>query len=376
MTQPQGALARLAGPDVMARLIPALGAALTVVLIGAPLAMLIYAALRGPSDFLPFEDGAHYTLDNLRGLISDPALVTRILPDTLVFVAGTVALTTVIAFALAWLTERTELPGRNVWFTLIVAPLLVPVPVIAIAWIMLFGPNAGWANQLLRALGGMSGEGPLNVFSMGGLIACQSIVSAPFVFLQISAALRGMSPVLEEAAAMAGAGALTTFRRITLPVLTPGLLAPIILVTLVTFEQFELPLIIGLPAKVMMSFSMVVFVFVLNVLEGVRSLDRDPIDLMRTMGASDRYIVRRVLLPAVLTWIMASFRISVGLALIGALVGELIGSSRGLGWYIERSAGQLDTTGVFTGIVILIAIAMVANNIVALVSNRLTRWRA
>jgi NitT/TauT family transport system permease protein len=133
---------------------------------------------------------------------------------------------------------------------------------------------------------------------------------------------------------------------------------------------------IGLPAKVMMSFSMVVFVFVLNVLEGVRSLDRDPIDLMRTMGASDRYIVRRVLLPAVLTWIMASFRISVGLALIGALVGELIGSSRGLGWYIERSAGQLDTTGVFTGIVVLIVIAMVANNIVALVSNRLTRWRA
>ena len=133
---------------------------------------------------------------------------------------------------------------------------------------------------------------------------------------------------------------------------------------------------IGLPAKVMMSFSMVVFVFVLNVLEGVRSLDRDPIDLMRTMGASNRYIVRRVLLPAVLTWIMASFRISVGLALIGALVGELIGSSRGLGWYIERSAGQLDTTGVFTGIVILIAIAMVANNIVAMVSHRLTRWRA
>ena len=133
---------------------------------------------------------------------------------------------------------------------------------------------------------------------------------------------------------------------------------------------------IGLPAKVMMSFSMVVFVFVLNVVEGVRSLDRDPIDLMRTMGASDRYIIRRVLLPAILSWIMASFRISVGLALIGALVGELIGSSRGLGWYIERSAGQLDTTGVFTGIVLLIAIAMIANNIVAIVSARLTRWRA
>jgi hypothetical protein len=103
MKQPEGALARLAGLDLTARLIPALGAMLTIGLIGVPLAMLVYAALRGPSDFLPFEDGAHYTLDNLRGLISDPALVTRILPDTLVFVAGTVCLTTVIAFALAFL---------------------------------------------------------------------------------------------------------------------------------------------------------------------------------------------------------------------------------------------------------------------------------
>eukprot|EP01037_Dinobryon_pediforme_P029646 gene29646-33367_t len=133
---------------------------------------------------------------------------------------------------------------------------------------------------------------------------------------------------------------------------------------------------IGLPAKVMMSFSMVVFVFVLNVVEGLRALDKEPIDLMRTMGATDGYIVRRVLLPAILSWIMASFRIGVGLCLIGALVGELIGSSRGLGWYIERSAGQLDTTGVFTGIVLLIVLAMVANYIVTLVSARLTRWRA
>ena len=133
---------------------------------------------------------------------------------------------------------------------------------------------------------------------------------------------------------------------------------------------------IGLPAKVMMSFSMVVFIFVLNIVEGVRALDRDPIDLMRTMNASPLYIVRRVLLPAVLPWIFASFRIGVGLSLIGALVGELIGSSRGLGWYIERAAGQLDTTGVFTGIVILVVLAMLANQVIVLASGWLTGGRA
>ena len=212
--------------------------------------MLIYAAFRGPADFLPFEPGAHFTFENVRALFSDPVLLRRILPDTLTFVAGTVTMTTIIAFALAWLTERTDLPARNLWFTLIILPLLIPIPVIAIAWIMLFGPNAGWANQAIRAAMGMSGQGPLNIFSMGGLIVCQSFVTVPFVFLQLSATLRGMSPALEEAATMSGASVLKTFWRITLPVLRPGLLAPLILVTLVTFEQFELPLIIGLPARI------------------------------------------------------------------------------------------------------------------------------
>ena len=127
--------------DIAARLVPALGALATVILVGAPLAMLGFAAFRGPAEFLPFEPGAHFTLDNLRTVFSDPVLLTRILPDTLVFVAGTVTLTTAIAFMLAWLIERTDLPGRHGWFALIILPLLIPIPVVAIAWIMLFGPK-------------------------------------------------------------------------------------------------------------------------------------------------------------------------------------------------------------------------------------------
>jgi NitT/TauT family transport system permease protein len=132
---------------------------------------------------------------------------------------------------------------------------------------------------------------------------------------------------------------------------------------------------IGLSAKVMMSFSMVLFVFMLNVLEGVRSLDRDHIDLMRTMRATPRYILRRVMLPAILPWIAAAMRIAVGLAFIGAVVGELLGSSEGLGWYIENAAGQLDSTGVFTGIMILLVLAMIANSLIARIFRRMTEWR-
>lgn len=132
---------------------------------------------------------------------------------------------------------------------------------------------------------------------------------------------------------------------------------------------------IGLFSKVMMSFTMVVFVFILNVIEGVGTIDSDHLDLMHSMRASRLYQVRRVLLPAIVPWILASFRIGIGLALIGAVVGELIGANRGLGWYIQDAGGALDTTGVFSGLIVLMAIAMAANQIVAYVERKVLSWR-
>ncbi len=236
--------------DPGARLVLALGAGAALYLIGVPLAMLVFAALRGPADHLPFEPGAHWTLEHIRALFTDPIIYARILPDTFVFVAGTVMLVFAIAFALAWLIERTDLPGREIWFSLVLFPLLVPTPVLAIAWIFLMGPNAGWLNLVIRAALGIEGAGPINIFSMGGLILCQALASTPYVFLLLTATLRGMDPALEEASSSSGASPLTTFRRVTLPVLLPGLLAPLVLITLITAEQFELPLIIGLPARI------------------------------------------------------------------------------------------------------------------------------
>jgi len=221
-----------------------------IYLIGVPLVMLTVAALRGPADLLPFEPGARWTLEHVGALVDDPVILSRILPDTLVFVAGTVVLVFCIGFALAWLVERTDLPGREAWFSLILFPLLVPTPVLAIAWIFLMGPNAGWLNLAIRAVTGAAGPGPVNIFGMPGLIVCQALASTPFMFLLLAAALRAMDPALEEASAASGATPLKTFRRVTLPVLLPGLLAPVVLITLITAEQFELPLIIGLPAKV------------------------------------------------------------------------------------------------------------------------------
>ncbi len=236
--------------DVAAKLVLAGGVAGAIFLIAVPLLMLLFAAFRGPADYLPFEPGARWTIEHVRALLTDPVVTTRILPDTFVFVAGTVVVVFAIGLGLAWLVERTDLPGREIWFSLILFPLLVPTPVLAIAWIFLMGPNAGWLNLMVRAALGLEGPGPIDVFSMGGLILCQALASTPFVFLLLGATLRAMDPALEEASGTSGASPLTTFRRVTLPVLLPGLLAPLVLITLVTAEQFELPLIIGLPAKI------------------------------------------------------------------------------------------------------------------------------
>src|SRR5262249_31046451 len=156
--------------DLTARLVLAVGAGAAIYLIAVPLAMLLFAAFRGPADFLPFEPGARFTLEHVRALLTDPVIYTRILPDTFVFVAGTVAVVFAIAFGVAWLVERTDLPGREILFALILFPLLVPTPVLAIAWIFLMGPNAGWLNLVIRAAFGLDGSGPIDIFSMGGLI--------------------------------------------------------------------------------------------------------------------------------------------------------------------------------------------------------------
>ena len=132
---------------------------------------------------------------------------------------------------------------------------------------------------------------------------------------------------------------------------------------------------IDLFSKVMMAFSMVLFIFMLNVHEGLKTIDRDLIDLFKTMRAPRAYVTRKVLLPWIVPWIVAALRIGVGLSLIGAVVGELIGASAGLGWYIERAAGRLDTTGVFTGLTLLSIIAVTGNLAVTRLEKHFSSWR-
>ena len=93
------------------------------------------------------------------------------------------------------------------------------------------------------------------------------------------------------------------------------------------------------------------------------------------MRASRDYIFRRVQIPSILPWLIAAFRINVGLALIGSVIGELLGSNRGLGWYVEHSGGRLDTTGVFVGLIALMILALAINETVSFAERRLLRFQ-
>ncbi len=132
---------------------------------------------------------------------------------------------------------------------------------------------------------------------------------------------------------------------------------------------------IGSISKIMMAFSMVVFIVILNTHEGLRGVDRDLVDMLKTMRASRLYMLRKVLLPTIVPWIFASMRVGIGLALVGAVIGELLGANRGLGWYVEFSAGRIDITGVFAGLFVLALLGMALNEIVKIVEARVTAGR-
>ena len=132
---------------------------------------------------------------------------------------------------------------------------------------------------------------------------------------------------------------------------------------------------IGLLAKVALVASVVLFVVLFNVREGVRTIDRELLDAFRSMKASRRVMIRSIVIPSLVPWIFASIRIGIGMALIGAVVAELIGSSRGLGWYVMHSTSIYDMAGSIAALVVLMILAIIFNWALAVVEKRALRWR-
>jgi NitT/TauT family transport system permease protein len=132
---------------------------------------------------------------------------------------------------------------------------------------------------------------------------------------------------------------------------------------------------LGILSKVAFGVTLVFFIVFFNTYQGIREVDRNILNNTRMLGANERDLVRHVLLPSAMVWILSSLHTSVGLALVGAVVGEYLGSARGLGYVIAQAEGTFDTTGVFAGMTVLAAFTLVVDLLVTRVERRLLAWK-
>ena len=208
-----------------------------VVLMGLPLGWLAHMSVSGESG---------YTLARYRDVFADPAL-QKALWNTVVLSFWVGVASVAVGAPLAWLTARTDVPGRGLIRGLVLASFVTPPFLGAFAWVMLAGPNAGYLNRLWRAVTGV--EAPLvNIFTMPGLIFVVTIYTFPYVYIMVANTLALIASDMEEAGAILGAGRLWVALTITFPMVLPALVSGFILSVLQALALFGSPAILALPA--------------------------------------------------------------------------------------------------------------------------------
>jgi NitT/TauT family transport system permease protein len=138
---------------------------------------------------------------------------------------------------------------------------------------------------------------------------------------------------------------------------------------------FVVALGLGTTSKVLLAGVLVFFVVFFNAFQGVREVDRNLIANARVLGASRWQVTRHVVLPSALTWIIASLHVAFGFAIIGAIVGEFLGSQKGLGLVIATSQNNFNPNGVFAAMLIIAVVALTAEGIIGWLERRLLAWR-
>lgn len=138
---------------------------------------------------------------------------------------------------------------------------------------------------------------------------------------------------------------------------------------------FVIALGLGMASKIALAVVMVFFVVFGNAFQGVREADRYLIANAQILGASRRQITTSVVIPSALSWILASLHVSFGFALVGAVVGEFLGSKQGIGLLISTAQGAFNASGVFAAMIVLAVVALAADFLLTRLEKRLLKWR-
>ncbi|RKX42609.1 MAG: iron ABC transporter permease [Thermotogae bacterium] len=189
-----------------------------------------------------------FTLEKYIKAYSNPAL-PRILLNTLIFVLGSAAFASLLAFTLAYLNVRTDIPFKGLFNVIPVIPMMVPHILFAVSWMLLLNPSNGIVNLSIRTLFHTHGS-LFNIYTLPGMIFVEGLLDLPIAYLIIAPAMASFDPSLEEASRISGASGWRTLRRITLPVLKPALLASFTLVLVRSLAAFAVPTMIGMPGRV------------------------------------------------------------------------------------------------------------------------------
>ena len=155
----------------------------------------------------------------------------------------------ILAFPLAFLVGRTDMYGKKFFRTLFVTTYMVPPYVGAMAWLRLLNPNAGVLNKFLMQVFNLS-KAPFNIYTVGGIVWVLTCFYYPYAFITISRAMEKMDPSLEEASKISGASPLKTLMTITIPMMTPSIIAAGLLVFVASASAFGIPSIIGAPGQI------------------------------------------------------------------------------------------------------------------------------
>ena len=205
---------------------------------------------------------AGWTLQNYIAAYTMPRFYEALGTTVLLSAVGTF-ITLAIAVLFAWLIERTDMPLRNLAWTLILIPMAIPGVLFALGWSLLLSPRTGVINVVLRNslewIGISINAGPLNIYSLGGLIFLDGLRGVTTIFLMLVGAFRMMDPTLEEAARVAKASSRSTFFRVTLPVLLPAILTAGMYSFISSMDSFEAPLAVGLPAGIFLLSTLIYF---------------------------------------------------------------------------------------------------------------------
>ena len=224
---------------------------LLAVIVGVPVAMVALMSLRTG---FPGEGGP-LTLANFISVYTDRGTY-EVLVNTVLFATGTVAVTLLFAVPLVWILMRTDIPLKKTIFVLLTVGTLVPVFLRTIAWILLLSPRIGLLNQWLSQIFGLE-EPPLNLYNIAGMAFVQGVSFVPSAFFMLAAAYRSMDPSLEEAAYTSGVGKLRTFLKINIPITMPAIVAVMVYLFMTGIAVFEVPAIIGLPARILVLSSLI-----------------------------------------------------------------------------------------------------------------------